>query len=83
MRFSVNSEFMIDAVEDGALVFDLSSGATTLICQSAFFVVDTVYRLGKVDRQDLEETCGTILADGSELSCILALLEKTRLIIRC
>ena len=83
MRLSVNSELLIEVVEDGALVFDSSSGATTLINQNALSMVDTIRRLGKVAESDLEATYGLLGADGFELSSVLASLEKTRLIFRC
>lgn len=83
MRFSVNSELLIEVVEDGALVFDLSSGATTLINQNALSMVDTIGSLGKVAESDLEAIYGLLGADGFELSSVLASLEKTRLIFRC
>lgn len=83
MRLSVNPHLLIEAVDEGALVFDASSGATTLIGQSALFVIDTVRHNGGIDEADLDATIGTILMDGSKLSSVLASLEKIRLISRC
>lgn len=83
MSLSVNSELLSEVVEEGALIFDLSSGTTTLIGQNALSVVDTIRRLGVTDEAALGAIYGTVFADGSELSGVLASLEKIRLIIRC
>lgn len=83
MRLSVSSDLLIEVVEEGALVFDSSSGATTLISNDALLVVGAVRRLGTPDEADLEATSGLMLAEGSNLSSILASLEKTRLVFRC
>jgi hypothetical protein len=82
--FSVCSELMIEAVEDGALVFNLSSGATTLISKDALVVVNIMRRLGKkVDQSELEVACSSLNSDGSDLSGVLASLEKSLLVFRC
>lgn len=83
MTFSVCGQLHIEEVDEGALVFDSTSGATTLIGQNAKLLLDSMSRLGTVDEPNLVELCSKMREDGSELSSILASLEASRLVFRC
>ncbi len=82
-HFSLCSGLLIETVEDGALIYNLNSGATSLISNNALGLLNTVRCHGKLGQSELERIFGTLNSDGSDLSCMLASLEKSKLIFRC
>lgn len=82
-HFSLCSGLLIETVEDGALIYNLNSGATSLICNSALGLLNAVRCHGKVDQSELERILGSLNSDASDLSSVLASLEKYQLIFRC
>jgi hypothetical protein len=77
-RVSVSDTILIEKVDDGGLVFDINSGATTLINHVALKFLTTLRQLGKVDLQEIALAVG-----GVETDDILASLEKSQLVHRC
>jgi hypothetical protein len=77
-RLSINDSILIEAVDDGGLVFDMGSGATTLINNVALGLLNTLRQLGSVDEVELSAAVGA-----TSFAETLASLEKIRLIHRC
>lgn len=82
-HFSLCSGLLIETVDDGALIYSLNSGATSMISNSALGLLNAVRCHGKVDQSELERILGTQNSDGCDLSSVLVSLEKSELIFRC
>jgi hypothetical protein len=77
-RLSINDSILIEAVDDGGLVFDMGSGATTLINNVALGLMNTLRQLGCADEFELSVAVGA-----ASFAETLASLEKIQLIHRC
>lgn len=81
----VASETVIEVCEEGSLVFDCSSGSTTLLNEKALFLLSSLRRLGRVTEEDLFSLSAQVPMwnSFSDFSQVLSSLEEARLVARC
>lgn len=80
---SINNSLLIETVEDGALVFDSNSGATTLINHNALTLLNTLQLHGRIDESEFFATINGVDPRCTDANDVLALLERSRLVYRC
>jgi len=84
IRIASATGLLIEPLEDGtALVFDQSTGATTLINDRALTLLNLLRYSGVVSERALSSMANQYFSSASEFSDILIALEKSRLVIRC
>jgi len=77
------SRLLIEQCEDGSLVYNESTGATTLLNENAGSILRLLCSLGEVAETELRSTTKRILGDIVDFPVILASLEESRLVFRC
>jgi len=80
---SASSRLLIEQCEDGALVFNLDTGATTLLNERASVLLRSLLCLGEVAEAELCSAVKQLWVDVSDFSVILSSLEKSQLVFRC
>jgi hypothetical protein len=78
-----SSKLLIEQCDDGSLVFDPDTGATTLLNDKATALLRSLHRLDRVAEVDLCSAMKHLWGDVGDFPVILALLEESRLVFRC
>jgi hypothetical protein len=82
-KLSVATGLLIEPMEDGAaLVFDQSTGATTLVNCRALAFLELLCHSGVVSELALSSLENQAFSSASDFSEILISLEKSKLVIR-
>ena len=80
---SASSRLLIEQCEDGALVFNLDTGATTLLNERASTLLTFLLSVGEVAESELRSDINQLWNETSDFSAIFSSLENSQLIFRC
>ena len=78
-----SARLLIEQCDDGALVFNLETGATTLLNDRAAGLLRCLLSLGQLTEADLCSAMKILWGDVSDFSSIFSSLEKSQLVFRC
>lgn len=82
-RVALAEALLFEEVEDGALIFDQSSGATTLSSGLGLAVIKSLRSLGALDEAALRAAVQDMGEAPENFTDVLISLEKSQLIFRC
>ena len=80
---SASSGLLIEQCDDGSLVFNLDTGATTLLDDKASVLLRSLLSLGEVAESELRSHMNQLWSETSDFSAIFASLENSQLVFRC
>jgi len=80
---SASSRLLIEQCDDGALVFNLDTGATTLLNNRASALLRFLLPLGEVAETEFRADVNQLWSETSDFSAIFSLLEDSQLVFRC
>lgn len=80
---SASSRLLIEQCDDGALVFNLDTGATSLLNDRASALLRSLLSMGEVAESELRSDINQLWSETSDFSAIFSSLEKLQLVFRC
>ena len=82
-RVALAEALLVEEVEDGALIFDLNTGATTLSSGLGLAMIKSLRSLGALDESALRAAVQEMGEVPEDFTDTLVSLEKSQLIFRC
>lgn len=82
-RVALAEALLFEEVEDGALIFDPNTGATTLSSGLGLAMIKSLRSLGALDEAALRAAVQGMGEVAENFTDTLVLLEKSQLIFRC